>query len=183
MEMKCLLRAFGLALAVAASMALASPAGAATSDVSASGFLVSLRYEVNARPHRIYEALGEVDKWWNPAHTWSGSAANLSLSRQASGCFCERWGANSVEHARVIYAAEDSVLRMQGALGPLQALAVNAVLTFAITEKDGKTILQVTYRVSGNEAAGLQALAGPVDGVIAEQARRLVSYSESGKPE
>ncbi|MEO8527166.1 MAG: hypothetical protein ABI460_20720 [Caldimonas sp.] len=181
--MKCFLRAVGFALAAAASMALSGPAGAATSDVSPSGFLVSLRYEVKAGPHRIYEALGDVDKWWNSAHTWSGSAANLSLSRQPSGCFCERWGANSVEHARVILATEDSVLRLQGALGPLQALAVNAVLTFAISEKDGKTILLVTYRVSGNEAAGLQALAGPVDGVLAEQARRLVSYAESGKPE
>jgi hypothetical protein len=181
--MKCRTRAVALALAAPLSMALTAPSGAATSDVSPSGFLVSLRYEVNAKPHRIYEALGEVDKWWNPAHTWSGSSANLSLSRQASGCFCERWGASSVEHARVIYAAEDSVLRLQGGLGPLQALAVNAVLTFAIAEKEGKTILQVTYRVSGNEAAGLQALAGPVDGVIAEQARRLVTYSESGKPQ
>ena len=100
--MKCHLRALGLALTAAASTVLTGTAGAATSEVSPSGFLVSLRYEVNARPHRIYEALGEVDKWWTSAHTWSGSAANLSLSRQASGCFCERWGANSVEHGRVV---------------------------------------------------------------------------------
>lgn len=60
--MKCLSRASALGLAAALSMATAGPAGAATSEVSPSGFLVSLRYEVNAKPHRIYEALGEVDK-------------------------------------------------------------------------------------------------------------------------
>ncbi len=170
-----------LFFAAALTATLSMPAAAATSEVSPTGFIVNLRYEVNATPHRLWEALGEPGKWWNPSHTWSGSAANLSLSRQASGCFCERWGANSVEHGRVVYAAEDSVLRLQGGLGPLQALAVDAMLTFAIAQKDGKTMLQVSYRVSGNASAGLQDLAGPVDGVIAEQARRLVAYAETGK--
>lgn len=181
MKFRTLAAAFVIGWATAATMP--GPAAAATSEVSPTGFIVSLRYDVNATPHRVWESLGEIGKWWNPRHTWSGDAANLSLSRQASGCYCERWGANSVEHGRVIYAAEDSVLRLQGALGPLQALAVDAVLTFAIAQKDGKTVLQVTYRVSGNASAALQDLAGPVDGVIAEQAKRLVAYAESGKAE
>ena len=83
----------------------------------------------------------------------------------------------------MLYAAQDSVLRLQGGLGPLQALAVNAVLTFAIAEKEGKTILQLSYRVSGNDATTLQNFAALVDGVLAEQFKRLVSYSETGKPE
>lgn len=181
--MKSGVRLSALFFAAALTATLSVPAAAATSEVSPAGFIVSLRYEVNATPHRLWESLGEPAKWWNPSHTWSGNAANLSLSRQASGCFCERWGANSVEHGRVVYAAEDSVLRLLGALGPLQALAVDAVLTFAIAQKDGKTVLQVSYRVSGNASAALQDLAGPVDGVIAEQARRLVAYAESGKPD
>lgn len=181
--MKSGVRLSALFFAAALTATLSVPAAAATSEVSPAGFIVSLRYEVNATPHRLWESLGEPAKWWNSSHTWSGNAANLSLSRQASGCFCERWGANSVEHGRVVYAAEDSVLRLLGALGPLQALAVDAVLTFAIAQKDGKTVLQVSYRVSGNASAALQDLAGPVDGVIAEQARRLVAYAESGKPD
>ena len=176
-------RLAALLFAAALTATLSAPAAAATSEVSPTGFIVSLRYEVNATPHRLWESLGEVGKWWNSSHTWSGNAANLSLGRQASGCFCERWGANSVEHGRVVYAVEDSMLRVQGGLGPLQALAVDALLTFAIAQKDGKTILQVTYRVSGNASASLQDLAGPVDGVIGEQARRLVAYAESGKAE
>ena len=153
--------------------ATADDAAAAISGVSSTGFLVTWQQEVKASPHRVYESLGEVGKWWNSDHTWSGNAANLSLQMQATGCFCERWDGGSVENGRVVLAARDSSLRIQGALGPLQALAVDAVLTFAVAEKDGKTILVVTYRVAGSESAGLAALAGPVDGVIGEQARRL----------
>ena len=92
------------------------------------GFLVTVRHEVKAPPPRLYAALGEIDRWWNGSHSYSGQAANLSLARQAGGCFCERWGNNSVEHARVVIALEDRMLRLEGALGPLQALAVNGVL-------------------------------------------------------
>jgi hypothetical protein len=171
------------AVAILALVALAGPAAAATSEVSASGFLVTLRQEVKASPHSVYDAIGKVDKWWNPAHTWSGNAANLSLSTQASGCFCERWDGNSVEHGHVVVASKDRMLRLQSSLGPLQAMAVDGVLTFAVSEKDGKTTLQLTYRVSGNEAARLQDVAGPVDGVLADQLQRLVSFTESGKPQ
>lgn len=163
-------------------LAAATPhrATAATSGVSPTGFLVTWQQEVKASPHRVYESLGEVGKWWNSDHTWSGSAANLSLQMQATGCFCERWEGGSVENGRVVQAAKDSLLRIRGALGPLQALAVDAVLTFAVTEKEGKTILVVTYRVAGSESAGLAGLAGPVDSVIGEQAHRLAIYAEGG---
>lgn len=175
-------RVFG-AIAIAALAALAFPAHAAATVVSASGFLVTQQQVVRSSAHRIYEALGEVGKWWNPEHTWSGDAANLSLQTQASACFCERWEGNSAEHARVVYAAKDSVLRLHGALGPLQALAVNGVLTFSLSEENGRTTVQVTYRVSGNESSGLQNLAGPVDSVVGEQLRRLAAYVETGKPQ
>jgi uncharacterized protein YndB with AHSA1/START domain len=174
-----------LSAALLAIVALVAPAvgDAATSNVSAAGFLVTLQQEVKANPHRVYEALGEVDKWWNSQHTYSGNAANLSLQAQASACFCERWDGNSVEHGRVVYAVRDSALRIQGALGPLQAMAVNAVLTFTLEEKRGRTMLQLTYRVSGNETSGLQELAAPVDQVLGEALQRLVDYIETGKPQ
>ena len=83
----------------------------------------------------------------------------------------------------MIHAVEDRLLRLEGSLGPLQALAATSIMTFALAPKDGGTALVVTYRVAGNEAAGLQQLAGPVDGVIGEQVRRLVAYVETGKPD
>jgi len=176
-------RAAALVLAVVLGSGVASHGAAATSEVSPTGFLVTVRHDVKATPHRLYEALGEIDKWWNGNHSWSGKAANLSLSKQAGGCFCERWGQNSVEHARVVHAYEERMLRLEGSLGPLQALAATSILTFAIAPREGGSTLVVTYRVSGSESAGLQQLAGPVDGVIAEQVRRLVGYVENGKPE
>ena len=182
--MKGWVRASALALAAALGGAAGEGVVAATSDVSPTGFVVTFRHEVKATPHRVWEALGEIDKWWNGSHSWSGQAANLSLATQAGGCFCERWGANSVMHARVIHAVEDRMLRLEGSLGPLQALAATSIMTFALeAPKDGGTTLVVTYRVAGNEAAGLQQLAGPVDGVIGEQARRLAAYVETGTPD
>lgn len=173
--------AAALVLAALLGSGAGGRAVAATSEVSPTGFLVTHRHEVTATPHRVYEALAEIDKWWNGGHSWSGQAANLSLATQAGGCFCERWGASSVVHARVIHAVEGRMLRLEGSLGPLQALATTGVLTFAMAPKDGGTALVVTYRVAGHEAAGLQPLAGPVDGVIGEQVRRLVAYLETGK--
>jgi uncharacterized protein YndB with AHSA1/START domain len=177
--MKDWIRAWALMLLAA----VGGGAVAATADVAPTGFVVTHRHEVKATPHRVWEALGEIDKWWNGSHSWSGQAANLSLATQAGGCFCERWGANSVAHARVIHAVEDRMLRLEGSLGPLQALAATSILTFALAPKDGGTALVVTYRVAGSESAGLQQLAAPVDGVIGEQVRRLVAYVETGKPE
>lgn len=167
------------------ALVLAAATGAAraeTSQVSASGFLVTLRKEVRATPQQVYEAIGRVDKWWNGEHTYSGDAANLSLGLAAGDCFCERWNGNSVLHAQVIYVAKGSVVRLLGGLGPLQELAVNGVLTFATATADGKTVLKVTYRVSGSPAAGLDKLAQPVEGVLDEQSTRLVKFVEGGKP-
>ena len=159
------------------------PAVAAPTEVSPTGFVVTLRHETSASPRQLYEALGRIDQWWNGSHSYSGKASSLSLSLQAGGCFCERWEQNSIEHARVINALENRLLRLSGALGPLQALAVEGVLSFAISEKEGRTTLDVTYRVAGPASAGLDRLAEPVDGVIAEQAKRLVSFAERGRPE
>jgi len=171
-----------IAASVAASL-VAMPVAAATSDVSASGFLVTVRLETVASPQRIHELLVHPERWWNGAHTWSGAASNLSLVPDAGGCFCERWDGHAVEHGRVVFIARGETLRLAAALGPLQGLAVNGVLTFATAAKDGRTTLETTYRVSGSPSAGLDRLAAAVDGVIEEQARRLVRTAEAGAPE
>src|SRR5690606_29347088 len=40
----------------------------------------------------VWAALADVAKWWDPEHTYSGDARNLSLEPQVRGCFCERLG-------------------------------------------------------------------------------------------
>jgi hypothetical protein len=156
---------------------------AETSEVNPSGFLVSLHQEVKADPHQVFLAISQVGKWWNRQHTWSGNAANLSLDLVAGGCFCERWDANSAQHALVVLVKKDALVRMVGSLGPLQDMALNGVLTFAINVKEGKTILTVNYRVNGGAKSNLDELAAPVEGVLAEQMHRLVAYAEGGAVE
>ena len=75
------------------------------------------------------------------------------------------------------------MLRLRTALGPLQPLAVEGILTFALKGGVGKTNVIVTYRVAGNPEAQLAALAGPVDRVIGEQVSRLSRYVDTGKPD
>lgn len=157
-------------------------AAAETSVVSAGGFTVTHQREIKATPHQVFESIGQVARWWNGTHTWSGDAANLSLELNAGGCFCERWSGGSVQHAVVVWVGRDRTVRLHGSLGPLQELAVNGVLTFDIATSEGKTVLRASYRVSGAPSAGLEALAGPVDRVIGEQVGRLVGFVEGRGP-
>jgi uncharacterized protein YndB with AHSA1/START domain len=133
----------------------------------------------------------QLPRWWSSAHTYSGNAANLSLDAQAGGCWCERWrdaaGASHwVQHAQVVLAQEGRVLRLNGAFGPLQDMAVVGVLTIVTTTgtgaEAGKHLLRMTYRVAGGSEAGLDKLAPVVDGVIGEQFRRLRALIEDGIP-
>jgi uncharacterized protein YndB with AHSA1/START domain len=149
---------------------------------SAAGFTLAQRVEVKAAPEKLFEAIGHVDRWWNPEHTYSGEAANLKLELSAGSCFCERWGGNSVAHAHVVNVIRDKLVRMDGALGPLQELAVTGIWTLAIGVVEGKTVLRVTYRVVGPADAGLERWPAKVDEVLSMQTARLVAYAETGKP-
>jgi uncharacterized protein YndB with AHSA1/START domain len=165
-------------LATSALFALCSGAAmAATTGVSPSGFVVTHRAELTASPAAVYAAIGHPNQWWNAEHSYSGKAENFSLDMRAGGCFCEAWDGNSVEHARVISARRDRLLRLEGGLGPLQDRAVSAVLTFTIATLEGKTILTMTYRVRGADA-DLDKIAAPVDGVLGDQFARLTALVE-----
>ncbi len=73
--------------------------------------------------------------------------------------------------------------RLRGGLGPLQALAVDAVLTFTLKEGNGATTLDVTYTVGGYAPGGFEPLGRGVDGVLTAQIARLKRMVETGKPE
>lgn len=161
-----------------------SPARAETSNVSPTGFTSTFSIAVEAETGRVFRAFGELPLWWSDEHTWSGKAANMQVDPYAGGCWCERWGdGQSVMHGQVVLVQPGSVLRLNAALGPLQDLAVSAVLTFATARRDGQTRLRVTYRVAGAADAGLEKLAPLVDSVLAAQVRRLKSFVETGRPE
>ena len=173
---------FAIALATVIALT-AFPARSETSGASATGFTVTHRFETAASPRKVFDALREPARWWSSQHTWSGDAQNLTLQADAGGCFCERWADSSVKHGEVIFSMRDSLLRLRAARGPLQSLAVEGILTFALKDAGARTNVTVTYRVAGNHEAQLTTLAEPVDRMIGEQVARLARYVDTGKPE
>jgi uncharacterized protein YndB with AHSA1/START domain len=172
---------------VVVAACLLGGAGAAHAEVKESapdGFLVTIAATTPATPARVYAVLAEPQAWWSSEHTWSGVAANLSLKPEAGGCFCERWKEGSAEHGRVIMALPDKLLRLEGALGPMQEFSLKGILSFWLKPgEDGGTQLSVEYRVNGASASSLDKFAPNVDDVLATQVARLVRYIDSGNPE
>lgn len=125
---------------------------------------------------RAYQALGEIGRWWEDGHTYSGDAANMSLALQPGGCFCEALPGGGVEHGRVVLAwPQQGMLRLEGGLGPLQEAGVAAALTFQVTARgDGVEIVQ-TYNVGG---AAPETVGGAelIDMVLRTQLEGLAAY-------
>jgi uncharacterized protein YndB with AHSA1/START domain len=144
-------------------------AGAAVVRSAADGFVIEHTYRITAPPAAAWQVLLHPERWWPSDHTWSGSAANLSLVAEAGGCFCERWSDGSAEHARVIHVRTNQLLRLDGALGPMQEMAVTGVLTVRLVPVDGGTEARVTYQVSGDASHQLAELAPVVDKVLGQQ--------------
>jgi uncharacterized protein YndB with AHSA1/START domain len=162
---------------------LSSTARAEVVDSAAGGFTVKQTLTVAAPAAKAWAALIDPRSWWDKSHTWSGDAANLSLEAKSNGCFCEKLaGGGGVRHMTVVYVEPRKVLRMSGGLGPLQDLAVSGAMTFKLTEAEGKTTLEMTYKIGGYAPTGLAALATPVDGVLGEQLARWKRKVETGKP-
>ena len=166
--------------------ALSPPADAEVKTVTDTGFNVVHVAEVSATPEVIWKRLIAPKDYWSKAHSWSGSSAGFYIDAQAGGCFCELFqekGADgktrttgSVEHMRVIFAQPGKVLRMQGALGPLQSEAVLGTLTVAMEPlKDGKgTKLSFSYVVGGHMRYKVAEIAPAVDKVLSEQFKALI---------
>ena len=140
------------------------------------GFVTKSEVQIRADPVCVYDAFGEVAKWWDPNHTFGGNADNLSIELRPGGHFFESLGANDgVIHSTVVFAQRGSLLRFTGALGPLQGLGAQGTLTAHFEGRDENTVLSTTYVVLGRD---LQDWAAPVEQVLNEQLVRLKSFLE-----
>jgi hypothetical protein len=167
-------------LAAAALLALLAPlARAELAAQSPHGFLASFQRSVDATPSQAFDAVAQLPRWWNVAHSYSGQSAQLRFALRAGDCFCEQWDGGSVEHARVVLVRTGSLVRLEGALGPLQDLAVRGVLTFATGVAQGRTFVRLTYRVSGAPEAGLERLAPAVDRMMGDVFERWAAFADA----
>ncbi len=110
-------------LCLAALLATTMPrwAKADVVDSAANGFTLKLVLNIQAAPDEVYRSLLRPADWWNPQHTFSGDAHNLSIEPKPLGCFCEKLtDGGGVRHMEVVYLQPGKTLRMLGALGPLQ---------------------------------------------------------------
>ena len=169
--------------ALALVMLLGAPAESAP-QVTPNGFLVKFEVNVNAPAAKVYDALvGQIGSWWASEHTYSGDAKNLTIDARPGGCFCEKLpNGGGIEHARVIYVAPHQVLRLSGALGPLQASGVAGTLTWKLTSDTNNTHLQLSYSVGGFIDGGFEKIAPSVESVLREHFDRLKLFVETGKP-
>lgn len=143
------------------------------------GFVTRDEAVVEATPKEVWLALISPAKWWNSSHTFTGDAANLSLTPQAGGCFCEKVPEvdepgrftleGSVEHLRVVNSQPEVAMRLVGALGPLQSEPVTGVLTIAMTEVEQGTRIVWEYHVGGRMRFEVPVIAKAVDGVMTRQ--------------
>jgi uncharacterized protein YndB with AHSA1/START domain len=170
-------------IAAAAAAVVSAPARADVVDSSPSGFTVRLSASIAAPAATVYQTLvSNVGSWWNPEHTWSGQAANLSIDPSPGGCFCEKLPNGGVRHLTVVYADAGKTLRLTGGLGPFQDMGVAGVLTFSLNESAGTTTLVLTYKVGGYLPNGSDGLGKGADGMLNDQLQRLKRYVETGHP-
>lgn len=163
---------FGFALC--GSGLLAPAASAEVLGVGANGFEVRETVHVAVSADKAFAALLQPARWWSSQHTFSGNAANLSLEARAGGCWCETLpDGGSVEHLRVVYLSPGKVLRLRGALGPFQGLAVDGVMTWTVKSSADGSDISVSYAIGGFAKEGFETLSKAADHVLAEQIELL----------
>jgi hypothetical protein len=137
----------------------------------------------NVAPPVLWAAMTDVSKWWDSEHTYSGDSRNMTLDPVIRGCFCEKLSLYAgIEHATVVYALPAKILRLHGALGPLQEFAVSGSLTFQIEPAAGGSKLTVTYSVAGFTDRPMPEWAPIVDEVVESQVQRLGRLVITGNP-
>ena len=166
-------------------VSLAGPLRGEVVETTAAGFLVRNTAAINAPPANVYAALTDkVDGWWDPAHTFSHDARNLSLDARAGGCFCERLpDGGSVQQMRVVYASPGKLLRLTGAIGPLQEAALVGTMTWTLSQTGSGTTVELSYTVGGFRAGGFRDMPTVVDGVLRGQLARLKAFVETDRPD
>jgi len=167
-------------LAAIALVAASAPAAAEVVSASPNGFEVRQTVNLVVKPEAALAAFRNVGAWWDPEHTYSGKAENMSLALTPGGCFCERIPpGGGVEHMRVVYVDPGKRVVLTGSLGPLLYEATAGVMDVQVKSTGSGSQLTLDYRAAGFARGGADKLAPLVDQVLAEQMKRLRAFATS----
>lgn len=168
-------------LVAAGLLIAATPAAAEVASADANGFEVTHSVSLVMPLVQSYAAFGRIAAWWSDEHTYSGKAANLRLSLQPGGCFCETIPeGGGVEHLRVALVQPGERIVMTGGLGPLLYEAAAGVMDVRFERIAGGSKISMSYRAAGFAKGGADKLAPVVDKVLGEQLRRFRAYAARG---
>ena len=148
-------------------------------DSAPDGFQIKVTIETNAKPARAFQKLtAGYSRWWDPNHSYSGKAENLKMDFE-KGCIYEKLDQGGfVRHMEIVYCRPNKAIRLTGGLGPLQEIGVAGALTFKISEKNGKTQVELSYVANGYSKQNLDKIAPAVDKVLTDQMARLKKYCD-----
>ena len=175
-----------------AALALALAAGTAQAEVVSSapnGFEVRSVRVVKGTPEQAWDAIAHIGAWWDPAHSYSGKAENLSLALETGACFCEAIPAGTkagnggataapgmVIHGRVMMAMPYQAVTLDPALGPILDEGATGRLRWSLRAVEGGTEITQTYVVGGYIRGGADKIAPIVDMVLGQALQRLQAH-------
>lgn len=165
------------AFIAAAALALgAAPAQAEIVSRSADGFTLRFHAPAKMDPADFTASVAALPRWWDDDHTFSGSAANLSLALEPGGCWCETLADGATfEHARVRSVSQNLIL-LDAPLGPLSGKAARAELTIRWSAGERGLTPMWSFEVEG---PGTGALTDGVHAVMDAGFKRWVAWLET----
>lgn len=163
-----------------AALAAAAVAQAEVVSANAHGFEVRHSVQTVIPQEAAFDAFGQVSQWWNKDHSYSGDSANMSLSLNPGGCFCERLpGGGGIEHMRVAYVVPGERVVLTGSLGPLLYEATAGVMDVTVERIAGGSRVTLNYRAAGFANGGADRMAPLVDQVLGDQMARYRKYASA----
>jgi uncharacterized protein YndB with AHSA1/START domain len=172
-----------IVILVSAALLLSSSAEAKVIARSSSGFAIVVDSDLKASPQDAFDAFVGIGKWWDMDHSYTHNGANMHLDLKPGGQWYETLpDGGYVNHLDVIQADIGKRLVLRGGLGPLAFMGVNGALTVSFEKVAQGTHVKLTYSVGGFDPEEFKTMSKAVDGVLAAQLARYVSYVNTGKP-
>lgn len=162
-----------------AALTMAAPASAEIVSANPNGLEVRQSANLVIPANEVFAAFARVGAWWDDEHTYSGKGANMRLTLQPGGCFCEQLPGGGVEHMRVAVVQPGERIVLTGSLGPLLYEATAGVMDVTVERIAGGSRIVMTYRAAGFANGGADKMAPLVDQVLGNQMKRFRAYASA----